>query len=96
MGVKSLSDIPADISPVNLAARIKQPVMFYAGSDDIRTPLEQTTRMIRALERAGNAPRSVFIAPGEGHGFGKVEHNVKKYEEMLKFLESAIGPGGPR
>jgi dipeptidyl aminopeptidase/acylaminoacyl peptidase len=38
----------------------------------------------------------VFIAAGEGHGFGKVENNVKLYEDMLKFLESAIGPGGPR
>jgi dipeptidyl aminopeptidase/acylaminoacyl peptidase len=38
----------------------------------------------------------VFIATGEGHGFGKVENNVKLYEDMLKFLESAIGPGGPR
>jgi dipeptidyl aminopeptidase/acylaminoacyl peptidase len=96
VGVKSVSDIPADISPVNLAARIKQPLMFYAGSDDIRTPLEQTTRMIRALERAGSAPRTVFIAAGEGHGFGKVENNVKLYEDMLKFIDSAIGPGGPR
>jgi dipeptidyl aminopeptidase/acylaminoacyl peptidase len=94
VGVKSIRDIPADINPVNLADRIKQPLLIYAGEDDIRTPLEQTTRMIRALERAGNKPRAVIVKPGEGHGFGKTENNVELYEAILKFLEESIGKRG--
>jgi dipeptidyl aminopeptidase/acylaminoacyl peptidase len=93
LNVKDTAEIPKDISPVNIADQIKQPLFFYAGADDIRTPLEQTTRMVRALERAGNTPRQVLIVPGEGHGFGKVENNVKLYDEMLKFLDSTIGSG---
>ncbi|MEP6739618.1 MAG: alpha/beta fold hydrolase, partial [Caldimonas sp.] len=31
-----------DNSPVHMAARIKAPVLMYEGSDDIRTPVEQT------------------------------------------------------
>jgi dipeptidyl aminopeptidase/acylaminoacyl peptidase len=94
IGVKTTRDTPADISPVNLADRIKQPLLIYAGEDDIRTPLEQTTRMIRALERAGNKPRAVIIKPGEGHGFGKTENNVELYEAIFKFLEESIGKRG--
>jgi dipeptidyl aminopeptidase/acylaminoacyl peptidase len=93
IGVPSTSQIPASISPVNLADRIKQPVLIYAGADDIRTPLEQTTAMVRALERAGNPPKAVIIKPGEGHGFGKTENNVDLYNQIFKFLDEHIGPG---
>jgi len=96
IGVKGPRDIAADISPVNLADKIKQPLLIYAGEDDIRTPLEQTTRMIRALERAGNKPKAVIIKPQEGHGFGKTENNVELYEAVFKFLEESIGPGSKR
>jgi dipeptidyl aminopeptidase/acylaminoacyl peptidase len=91
VGVRRSSDMPAEIQPVNLASRIKQPLLIYAGEDDIRTPLEQTTRMIRALERAGNKPKAVLIKPLEGHGFGKTENNVELYEAIFKFLEESIG-----
>lgn len=82
-----------DNSPVNMASQIKAPVFIYAGADDIRTPLEQTTAMVRALERAGNPPKSVIIKAEEGHGYGKLENNVDLYERMLKFLDDSIGSG---
>lgn len=91
VGVKDVADIPREISPVHIADRIKQPVMFYAGADDIRTPLEQTTRMVRALERAGNAPKAVVIKPEEGHGYGRIENNVELYNQIIKFLDETIG-----
>jgi len=92
VGADSPSKYPPELSPVNVADRIKQPVFIYAGAEDIRTPLEQTTAMVRALERAGNPPKKVLIKPEEGHGFGKVENNVDLFQEMLKFLDAAIGP----
>jgi dipeptidyl aminopeptidase/acylaminoacyl peptidase len=85
-----------DASPVHQAALIKAPVFFYAGSADVRTPLEQTTAMVRALERAGNPPKTVMVAKGEGHGFGKVENNLELYEKMLRFLDENIGPNAKR
>lgn len=91
IGAARVSDIPREVSPVNLADRIKQPVMFYAGADDIRTPLEQTTRMVRALERAGNPPKAVIIKPEEGHGYGRIENNVDLYNQILRFLDETIG-----
>ena len=78
------------VSPVNYADKIKSPVFFYAGADDIRTPLEQTTGMVNALKRAGQSPE-VLIKKEEGHGFGKLENRIEQYEKILDFLDRNIG-----
>jgi dipeptidyl aminopeptidase/acylaminoacyl peptidase len=82
-----------DNSPVHQARLMKAPVFLYAGADDIRTPLEQTTAMASALRSAGNPPKEVLIKKEEGHGFGKTENRVELYEKMLKFLDENIGAG---
>ena len=91
VGAKSAAEYPNEVSPIHWASRIKQPLLVYAGADDIRTPLEQTSAMVSALERAGNPPKKVIIKPEEGHGFGKVENNVELYNAILEFLDAAIG-----
>jgi dipeptidyl aminopeptidase/acylaminoacyl peptidase len=87
---KSASELTRAVSPVNMAASIKQPVFLIAGASDRRTPIEQTRAMQSALERAGNRPR-VLIKADEGHGYGNVENRVEQYSEMLKFFEQHIG-----
>ena len=84
-----------EVSPVNMASRMKGALFMWAGADDIRTPIEQTRNMQSALERAGNPPKGVLIKPGEGHGYGSVDNNVELYDQMLKFLETQIGPKQP-
>jgi dipeptidyl aminopeptidase/acylaminoacyl peptidase len=96
LGAESTSKIPPITSPVTYAEKIKGPVMMYAGVDDIRTPLEQTRAMQRALERAGNAPKYMVVKAEEGHGFGKLENNVDLYNTMFKFLDENIGPKSKR
>lgn len=91
VGLSANPNALKDNSPVNMAAQIKAPLFMYAGADDIRTPLEQTTGMVRALESAGNAPKTVMIKKEEGHGYGKVENRVELYEKMLDFLDHQIG-----
>lgn len=91
LGAESTSTIDPVNSPVNFAATIKSPIMMYAGVEDIRTPLEQTTAMRRALERAGNPPNPIIIKEEEGHGFGKPENNVELYTKVLEFLDTHIG-----
>jgi dipeptidyl aminopeptidase/acylaminoacyl peptidase len=81
-----------EVSPVHQADRIKAKVFMYAGSDDIRTPIEQTTRMVDALKKAGNAPE-VMIKKEEAHGFGKLDNRVDLGEKMLDFLAKHIGTG---
>ena len=91
VGLSANPNALKDNSPVYMADKIKAPLFMYAGADDIRTPLEQTTRMISALEKAGNPPKVVLIKQNEGHGYGKVENSVELYEKMLDFLDQQIG-----
>ena len=91
MGPDDSWDKVKPISPAYNVARIKAPLAMYAGRDDVRTPLEQTERVVDEMKKLGKAPEYVFIADGEGHGFGKPENNLKKYELMLDFLDRHIG-----
>ncbi len=78
------------ISPVHQAAQIKSPLMLYAGAADIRTPIEQTNRMVSALKAAGHNPE-VLIKTEEGHGFGVLANRVELWEKMVAFLDKHIG-----
>jgi len=77
-------------SPVELAARIKAPVMMAYGAADIRVVPEHGTRMKAALEKLGAKPRWMMV-DGEGHGFRDLANQVMFYGEMEKFLDENIG-----
>jgi dipeptidyl aminopeptidase/acylaminoacyl peptidase len=78
-------------SPVNLASRIKAPVMMAYGARDVRVVPEHGTGMKSALERAGNAPEVWMMVDGEGHGFQRLDNQVMFYGAMEKFLDRHIG-----
>jgi dipeptidyl aminopeptidase/acylaminoacyl peptidase len=81
-----------DTSPVNLANRIKIPVLMAYGGADIRVVPEHGTRMRAALERAGNTPQWIMV-DDEGHGYRKLENQVMFYGAVEKFLDKNIGSG---
>lgn len=81
-----------EVSPAYHAERLKGALFIYAGADDVRTPIEQTERMVKALNQAGHPPDVVLIKQGEAHGYGKVESNLELYTKMLDFLDRQIGP----
>ena len=70
---------------MNLAARIKAPVLMAYGSEDVRVPVEHGTRMRDALEKAGRKPQWI-LAEGEGHGFRDPRNQDMFYGAMEKFL----------
>lgn len=80
------------MSPVHHADKVKAPLLFYAGSADRRTPLEQTTGMVDALKKAGHNPE-VIVKLEEGHGFAVLDNRVELWERMTSFLEKHIGKG---
>ena len=84
--VGSDKDKVAAISPVNLAARIKAPVLLIHGGKDKRAPLEHGEAMRDALAKAGNKPEW-FLAPDEGHGF----YDTKNLREFYTRLETFLG-----
>jgi len=85
-----------EVSPARHAERIKAPLFIYAGSEDWRTPMEQTNLMVDALKKAGHPPEVLMIKAGEGHGYGKSENRIDLFEQMLKFLDRHIGPAAAK
>lgn len=93
LGANSTSDqLLKDVSPVNFADKIKQPVYFYSGRDDVRVPIAQIERMVRGMTQAGNPPKGHVVAAKEGHGFGKLENRVSTWTSIVEFLDASIGP----
>ncbi len=82
----------AEVSPVQLADRIRVPVFLAAGENDRRAPVQQTELMEAALKRAGVPVQSVYFR-GEGHGYYSQDNKRKFYGELLAFLEQHIGSG---
>ena len=96
---KLLRDLGSDtealkaISPVNLADKIKVPVMLV--HDGQEAPPAQFKRMKKALEKAGNRPETVF-EDEENRGPYDEEHLKNLYLRMEDFLgrhlRSTSGP----
>jgi dipeptidyl aminopeptidase/acylaminoacyl peptidase len=85
----------AQRSPAQQVERIKVPMMIVAGSKDRRTPPAQSELLVKNLKAAGKGGliEDFYVEKGEGHGFYKVENNVKLYSKMLGFFERHIGAG---
>lgn len=80
-------------SPARLVERIKVPLVIVAGGEDRRTPPAQSELLVDKLKDAGKEQllEAFYVQPGEGHGFYKVEHNVKLYDTFLAFFDRHIG-----
>lgn len=77
-------------SPVNMADRIKVPVLLAAGGADHIAPMVHSRRMQRALE-AADVPVQTLYVDSEGHGFRKQEHRRRYYAQLLGFLAQHLG-----
>lgn len=80
----------AEVSPVNLAGRIKVPVFLAAGGQDERAPVEHTRKMEKALQAAGVPVESLYFK-SEGHGFFTEPHRREYYTRLLAFLSQHLG-----
>ena len=78
------------ISPLNLAARIRKPVLLLHGRNDPRVPLSQSEKLFAALTKTSPDSRLV-IQEGEGHGLGLKSHEVQAHAEMAEFLARNLG-----
>ncbi len=78
-------------SPVNLAARIKAPLLLAHGEADRRVPIAHATRMREALVAAGH-PVEWITYPDEGHGFSKPEDMLDFARRLDAFLAKYLQP----
>ena len=91
LGINSINEpIAKSISPISHADKIKVPVFMYVGERDTRTPPSQALRMADAMRAAGNPVKEYIVGKGEGHGYGVTANNVRLFEGMLQFLETAL------
>ncbi|HLP26265.1 MAG TPA: prolyl oligopeptidase family serine peptidase, partial [Acidobacteriota bacterium] len=82
----------ARVSPLNLAAEIKAPVLLVHGKEDYNVPLDQAQKMAAALERAGHPPRTLYFA-GLGHAFPVGEDGARFLKEIEQFLAANLAEG---
>jgi dipeptidyl aminopeptidase/acylaminoacyl peptidase len=81
----------ANTSPVEMASRIKAPVLMAYGASDVRVVPEHGSRMKSALEKAGRGPEIYMMVEGEGHGYQEMKNQVEFYGAMERFLDKYIG-----
>lgn len=73
------------ISPANYAENATAPILLIHGDDDTVVPYEQSTRMKRALERAGKSVELIKLK-GEDHWMSVAETRMQMLEAMDEFL----------
>jgi len=77
-------------SPINYAARADGPILIIHGANDPRVRLDQSDRMVRALEDAGK-PVEYHVIKKEGHGFGHWKNQLSYLRKSEDFLADCLG-----
>ena len=89
LGNKSRQELK-DTSPVNLADKIKIPVLLVQGDDDSRVLLKHGQKMRDAMEEAGVNYK--YIEQENSDHFLTLKRNrLQFFQETEKFLKSHIG-----
>jgi len=78
-------ELYAQRSPLHNADRIRCPVIFFQGLEDVVVPPAQTERMANAL-RANQIPVEVHLFPEEGHGFRDGATQIQVLEATETFF----------
>lgn len=74
------------MSPASKADRVQAPILLLHGDDDTVVPIEQSTIMKRALERAGKDVTFVRLK-GEDHWLSVAETRLQLLKEIDAFLK---------
>jgi dipeptidyl aminopeptidase/acylaminoacyl peptidase len=79
-----------EISPTELAGRIRAPVFLAAGGKDEIAPQAHSERMEKALKAAGVPVETLYVRT-EGHGFYTEANQRTYYTRLLDFLSRHLG-----
>lgn len=77
-------------SPLYFADRVRGPVLIFHGDNDQRVRLDQSTRMVEALRKAGKEV-DFHVFKNTGHGIGTWPDRLSYYREIEDFLASCLG-----
>ena len=73
------------VSPAYLAERVRAPILLIHGTDDSIVPIDQSRRMLRALNQAGKNVRFVELR-GDDHHLSDAETRIQMLRELEAFL----------
>lgn len=76
----------ADVSPENFAARADAPILLIHGRDDIVVRYDQSTRMAKALEKAGK-PYEFVELKAEDHWLSRAETRKQMLSAAMEFVQ---------
>lgn len=84
------------ISPLRQQQRLRVPVLIGHGQNDITVPVEQTRRLVQALQRRSAAHESI-VYPKAGHSFTTAEERADWLRRVEAFLarHNPAGPAAP-
>jgi len=89
--VKDAAQLKAT-SPIEQAARIRQPLLLAYGGADVRVPIDHGTKFYSAVKRTN--PNVEWVEyPEEGHGFYLPKNSIDFWSRVEKFLDKNIGKG---
>ena len=78
-------------SPALQAERVRAPILLMHGTDDAVVPMDQSRRMLRALQAAGKDVRFVELR-GDDHWLSDAPTRIQMLRELETFLAQHLGP----
>lgn len=78
------------ISPLNMSAKMKKPMMIYQGANDPRVPQSESEQMVARLRAQGTEVWYV-LALDEGHGVSKKQNTEAVRASEIVFLRKVLG-----
>lgn len=78
-------------SPIQQAARIRQPLLLAYGELDKRVPLYHGKKFREAVSRTNRQVE--WVTYDEGHGWSLPKNRIDFWQRVERFLDRQIGPG---
>ena len=73
-------------SPLQNAAKLRQPLLYAHGAEDLRVPMIHGTKFRDAVMQHNQQVEWVSY-PNEGHGWQRLENNIDFWTRVEKFLK---------
>jgi dipeptidyl aminopeptidase/acylaminoacyl peptidase len=91
---KDAARLDATSPAQHAAAALKVPVLLIHGEEDTVTPISQSEKMAKALDRAGQKAEFIRL-PQVGHREWRKKTERQVLSKMQEFLLARLGPGIP-
>jgi len=80
-------------SPITYLRNMTKPMLVIQGANDPRVVKAESDQIVEAL-RAQGTEVEYMVLDDEGHGFSRVENEIKVYRRVLEFLARHHAPEG--